>query len=149
MKTQKHNKHNKYNEHEHKHTTQKLMFNDTAVAVIGFALVILSIWGLCIRNPNSDIHRMFKPHNWTAVEMKAQLGIQAEKSFATEQERSLFNIMFNANEQWLSLAEKLYVTVSSTAMLIGACLLFLGTRNVFLAHHLGIRLRIAAENAGK
>ncbi len=121
--------------------TTALAINGVVVAVVGMSLII---GGFVARSANMDIRQMFQVGNWSVASVKDRTGIHSEADLATQRERSLLTAFSRTNEQCIGLAE-LCVEVSNVFLLIGACLLFMGGRTVWLAT--GIR-KEGAEPAG-
>jgi len=121
--------------------TTALKHNGLAVAALGLSLII---GGFVARSANIDIREMFRAGNWSVASVKERTGIQSEADLTTHHERSLLTAFSRTNEQCIGLAE-LCVEVSNVFLLIGACLLFMGGRTVWLAS--GIR-KEDAEPAG-
>lgn len=109
--------------------TTALTRNGVAVAFVGLSLIV---GGVLARSANMDIRQMFHSGKWSVASVNERIGIQSTEDLANERERSLLTALSRTNEQCIGLAE-LCVEMSSVFLLIGACLLFMGGRTIWLA----------------
>jgi hypothetical protein len=105
------------------------MLNGVLVGAVGLSLFI---GGVVARPASMDIRQMFQSGKWSVASVKERIGILSEADLGTQRERSLLTAFSRTNEQCVGLAE-LCMEVSNVFLLIGACLLFMGGRTVWLA----------------